>query len=244
MESCTTRAVILRQIKYSDSSVILKTYTEQSGIQSFILRGVRKKNKKTGMGVLMPMALVDLTWANSKSDLQYIKEISPAVQFHSIPFEPVKNSILIFLNEILNQILKEETANRAMFSFIFHSLEFFDKYQGPVANYHLLFLSQLTHYLGIEPRNNYDSRHCVFDPEQGLFKDKSQVAQALRQEEAARGLWIHKILKLGYTDLVDLDIPYQHRQSLNDILIRYYTFHIPGFGKLKSLEIIQMVLSE
>ncbi|PLW96149.1 MAG: DNA repair protein RecO [Marinilabiliales bacterium] len=241
MDSCATRAIILRQTKYSESSIILKAFTEHSGVQSYILRGVRKKNKKTGMAVLQPMTLVSLVpVASPKSELKHVREIHPVAPYSSIPFDVTKSSVLIFLNEILNQVLKEESADETLFTFLFHSLEFFDQYDGPVANFHLLFLLQLTKYLGIYPRNNYSATHQWFDVGQGEFtRSKADYTYA---DETGKHLSI--LLKSDFEVLGALRIPHAVRTSVNALLLSYYKYHIPGFRDLKSLEVIQMILTE
>lgn len=244
METSATRGIILRQTKYSESSVILKIYTEQSGLQSYILRGVRKKNRKTGMAVLQPMTLVYLVPSlSTKSELKYIKEIQPVSPYNTIPFDHTKSSVLIFLNEILNQVILEETENQALFSFLFHSLEFFDQYDGPVANFHLLFLLQLTRYLGIYPRDNYSTKNRWFSIEQGEFTSHKNVLESESvSEESASALSL--LLRSDYQDLSDLKVTHSIRLHLNTIIMSYYKYHNPNFRDLKSLEVIQMVISE
>ncbi len=244
MESSATRGIILRQTKYSESSIILNVYTEQWGLESYILRGVRKKNRKTGMAVLQPMTLVQLVPSPSqKSNLRFIKEIQPLSQYTSIPFDHTKSSVLMFLNEILNQVLMEESENKLLFSFLFYSMEFFDKYEGPVANFHLLFLVQLTRYLGVFPRNNYSTKKRWFDIVQGEFTEKKNAVESDDFGlEAAK--WMTLLLETGYDRLTELNMSHSIRVGLNTILISYYKYHIPGFRDLKSMEIIQMVLSE
>lgn len=243
MDSYATRAIILRQTKYSESSIILKAFTEHSGIESYILHGVRKKNKKTGMAVLQPMTLVSLvSVSSSKSELKLIREIHPVSPYSSIPFDVTKSSVLIFLNEILNQVLKVESPDETLFTYLFHSLEFFDQYDGPVANYHLLFLLQLTKYLGIYPRNNFTSTHQWFDVGQGEFTHKSAHIDDSFADET--GKYLSLLLKSDFHELEALLIPHTVRVSINALLLSYYKYHIPGFRDLKSVEVIQMILTE
>ncbi|PID93972.1 MAG: DNA repair protein RecO [Bacteroidetes bacterium] len=241
MELCTTRAIILRQIKYSESSLIIKAYTEQSGLQSYLLKGIRKRNGKTGMAVVQPMALVRLVSSSSlKSDLKMIREIYTETPYYSVPFDPIKSGVLVFLNEILNQVLLEEVSNAVLFSFLFHSLEFFDQYEDSVANFHLLFLLQLSKYLGFFPKNNYDDTHPWFDLTQGEFT--SYKSSQEQKEEVAAAL--SRLLSTGYSDLPSLWVPHPIRASLNALLLDYYQYHVPGFREVKSLEVLRMILSD
>lgn len=243
MDQHATRGLILHQVKYSDSSIILKVYTEQYGPQSYIMRGVRKKNKKTGMAILQPMTLVELVGGHSsKSALQYVKEIRIASVYKDIPFNMSKSSVLMFLNEVLYKVLKEESANMALFSFLFHSMEFFDQYEGPIANFHLLFLIHLSKYLGVHPRNNYSERDNVFDFMEGKFTHGNNENIYLLDAKSSH--WLHELLNIDLYELKNLNIPYAVRLELNNGLIDYYKLHIPGLEVIKSLEVVQSILKD
>ncbi|NCD42648.1 MAG: DNA repair protein RecO [Bacteroidia bacterium] len=244
MKPITTRGIVLRLIKYSETSVILNVYTEEAGLQSYILRGIRKKNNKTGMAVVQPMTLVELlSTVSVKSSLHPIREIRPLSVYESIPYNPVKSSVLFFLNEILCQVLMEESENRPLFSFLFYSMEFFDQYEGPLANFHLLFLLQLSRYLGIFPQNNYHPDCPYFDRIQGCFSPYKNSALTDADTEDS-GKWLSQLLQTPYDKLSTLRVPYNTRLALNAHIIAYYQYHIPGFREIKSLEVIQMVLND
>jgi len=96
-----TRGVVLHQIKYSESSIITKIYTEAFGIQSFLVRGVRKKGSKIKAGLFQTLSLVDLVvYFKEKSNIQNLKEIKSALPQTSIPFNIKKSTIAIFLKEL------------------------------------------------------------------------------------------------------------------------------------------------
>lgn len=243
MEPNATKGLILHQVKYSDSSIILTVYTELYGPQSYIMRGVRKKNKKTGMAILQPMTLVELVGVkSSKSSLQYIKEIRIAAIYKDIPFNMAKTSVLMFLNEILFKVLKEESANTALFSFLFHSMEFFDQYEGPIANFHLLFLIHLSKYLGVHPRDNYSEKNKFFDLTEGAFTIEDNDNIYLLNLKSSK--WLHELLNIDLYDLKELNIPYAIRSELNNGLITYYKLHMPGLEVIKSLEVVQSILRD
>ncbi|MGZ4057116.1 MAG: DNA repair protein RecO [Bacteroidia bacterium] len=112
-----TSGIILYTTKYSDTSLISKIYTADFGLQSYIINGVRSKKSKNKASLFQPMALVDLVVSNSgKGGLQRISEINNQHPYSDIPYNIVKSSIAIFLNEILYKTLKEEHADEEMLS--------------------------------------------------------------------------------------------------------------------------------
>lgn len=98
----TTKAIVLKSVKYSESSVIVKMYTELFGLKSFIIRGVRKKHAKISANLLQPLSLVEVVFVNKEKDQLFIpRELSSWYQFTSIPFDVVKSSQAIFINELI-----------------------------------------------------------------------------------------------------------------------------------------------
>ena len=65
-----TEAIILGYINYSETSIILKSYTKEFGSKSFIIRGIRsKKRKKITLGQIQPLTILDIEFNNSKHQL-------------------------------------------------------------------------------------------------------------------------------------------------------------------------------
>src|SRR4051812_40998701 len=109
-----TRGVAISYIRYRESSIIAKIYTELFGIQSYIVNGVRSSTSKTNrIALFQPLTLLDLVvYHKEKSDnVRRISEIKCYNPFNTLPYNVVKSSLALFVTEILGKTLKEEEAN-------------------------------------------------------------------------------------------------------------------------------------
>src|SRR5687768_783855 len=97
-----TRGIALRTTNYSDTSIIVKIYTEQFGIQSYLIKGAKRKNAPIRANSFFPLSLLELiVYKKEKRQLQILKEVRVETPFSSIPNEPAKTSLVFFLNEVL-----------------------------------------------------------------------------------------------------------------------------------------------
>ena len=123
----TTKGIVFHQIKYSETSVIAKIYTLEFGLQSYLLKGVRSKKSKISPALLQHLSLLEIV-SNHKenSDLQYVSELRSAHQYNSIPFNIVKSSITVFVNELSYKAIREEETNPHIFEFIYDDMRWLD----------------------------------------------------------------------------------------------------------------------
>ncbi len=145
-----TKGIVFHSLKYSETSVIVKIYTELFGIQSYLIKGLRSSGSKIKPGLFQPMTLLDLVvYHKEKQVLQSIKEVHLALPYQEIPFDIRKSSIALFLNELVYKTIREEEANPDLFEFIWNACLELDATQEPVNCFHLLFSVRFCHFLGI-----------------------------------------------------------------------------------------------
>jgi DNA repair protein RecO (recombination protein O) len=153
-----TRGIVFHVTEYSESSVVAKIYTELFGLQSYLINSARKKSPKIKPASLQPLSLIDLmVYHKERSGLQRLAEARTQPALKSIPFDIRKSSIVLFINEVLLKSVKEEESNRALFDFIFSSVELLDLQDEVQSDFHLVFLLQLTKYLGFYPQDNFSA---------------------------------------------------------------------------------------
>ena len=238
-----TRGIVFRQIKYSETSVIAKIYTELFGLQSYLIRGVRNKKSKIKPALLQHLSLVDIVvYHKEKKDIQHIKEIISAFRFTSIPFDIKKSAIVIFLNEILYKSIKEEEANSELFNFLFNSIQILDLKKNRVSNFHLLFLIQLTKFLGFFPKGNFSNENVTFDLQEGIFIKSETQTEYLTGMPFSK--YLFDLTNTSFEDLGSLLILPKYRNELLNTILKYYRLHLPGFGSIKSYQVLQAVFNE
>ena len=161
----TSKAIVLKAVKYAEADLIVSCYTEL-GLKSYFIKRIFKVKKgPLSPAFFAPLNQLEIT-ANYKANksLHFIKEVKLSYPYSSIFNNIIKQSIVIFLSEVLSATLKEEEENNQLFSFIETALIWLDTH-NEIANFHLLFLLNLTKYLGFYPQNNIDLPY--FDLEQG-----------------------------------------------------------------------------
>ena len=225
-----TKGIVLSSIKYAESSIICRIYTESLGLQSYIVNGVRKKKGKNTY--YQPLNILDLeVYHKEKSGLHRIKECKIDYQYQEAPFHIYKSSVLLFLAEVLGKCLKEESANADLFSFLEGSLIHFDQ-KDFNSTFHLHFLVGLSDFLGFCPEENHNN-WPFFDLIEGCFCAIAPTHQHFIQEP----------LTTTFTQLLSGQAIAHNKKDLLGVLLDYYVFHIDGFGKVQSLEVLQTVLN-
>jgi DNA repair protein RecO (recombination protein O) len=236
-----TRGIIINTIKYSDTSVIAKIYTEQFGLRSYLVRGARGNRKsKTKSSQLQHLSLLDLVvYEKENNQLQNLRETETAYQFSSIPFDVIKGTMVLFLNEVLYKSLHEEGSNPELFGFLFDSLVKFDQLEDSFQDFHLGFLMGLSKFLGFYPRNNYSENNHYFDLQEGVFVSKKPLHNNFLNTNLAAKL--NYMLKLNHLEGRIFDNTTERNQFMEKLL-EFYRLHIPGFGELKSHKVLREVL--
>ena len=237
------KGIYLHKIKYSDHSVIAKIYTSEAGMQSFIVRGVGKSSKNKKNGLLQPLTILDLvTYFNPKSNIHNIKEISLAYHFNNLQQKDfVKSSIALFMDELIYNSIREEEKNQPMFDFLQTSIQYLDLTEKGYLNFHLVFAIQFTKFLGFFPAYGQESPNGVFDLREGRFVPAEPPHPDYMSSRESK--IFKELLTKEYPGLSKFELPNQQRRSLLNHILRYYAFHLQGFGNIKSHQILETVLS-
>ncbi len=235
----TTRGIVFNQVKFGETSIIARIYTEDGGIQSFLVRGARSRHARIRSAHLQHLSLVELEFnLRGNKEIQHLKNLKIAYPFRDIPFNMKKSAIAVFLNEILYKVIREEEANPGLFAYLYNAIQFLDLHAGSIGLFHHLFLIGLSRHLGFFPRDNYSEHHTLFDLQEGEFTGSGGQAELTGGPGASRML--HELMQMNFEDLGGLQSDNALRLELLEMLLRYYRLHIPGFGHVKS----HLVLTE
>ena len=228
-----TKAIVISSIKYQEKSLIVRCYTLSDGLKSYFIQNPfsnRKSNQK--IAYFQPLTILEIEGVHkNKGTLEYFKEIKLAVPFKSINTNIFKSSIALFLSEILQNCIHEEEQDENFFNYIETALIWLDNHHE-IANFHLIFLLEITKYLGFYPDiSEINLSH--FDLSEGVFTTH-QSLNSLNENET---IIFKKLLSLKF-DHNQKNISLIERQLLLKIVLNYYNFHLQGFKMPKSLEIL------
>lgn len=237
-----TRGVVLHQLKYTDSGIVAQLYTRKFGRQSFLIKGLRNKNKGRQIVFFQPMFILDLVFYYKESrGMQIIKEYSVAYTPSDIHTNIKKTSVALFLGEVLTSVLREESPNENLFDFIEESVKYFDSSKEGFANFHIAFLASLCSFLGFEPGLRPGQNGFYFDMENGIFTLLPPAHSNYANAEIS-GI-LARIFSTSFENVKDITLTGSTRNEVLDVLVRYYSLHLPGIRKIRSLEVLKEVFS-
>lgn len=231
-------SIVLSKLKYRDYDLIVKCYTQQRGVVSYLLRGVLKSKKgktKTVYFQALSQLQIEENFKPNQS-LHSIKEVKLNYIYKSLHTNIYKSAIVLFLSEILSNVLKEEEKNEGLFNYIETALQYLDN-EEHYANFHLLFLLKLTRYLGFQPENlNID--YPYFNLESGVFEASTNGIYSISGKNLTL---LKQLLGINFDDLTTIKISAKQRQEFLNMLLYYFELHLGGFKKPKSLQVLNEV---
>jgi DNA repair protein RecO (recombination protein O) len=172
----------------------------------------------------------------------------PIIKDFSVSYSPSdiysnikKSSVAIFLGEVLTSVLREESANEGLFDFIEDSVIYFDNCKEGFANFHLAFLASLSSYLGFEPGKGTDHNNRYFDMLNGTFvpfpPDHGNYANA-----EISGI-LAAFFSSSFENVNNIILTGSLRNEVLETMVKYFSIHLPGLKKIKSLEVLKEVFS-
>ena len=216
-----TKGIVLSYIKYGETSIICKIFTETSSIQTFIINGVRKSKSKN-IALYQPLNILDLViYHKESSGIQRIKEAKLDVIYKSLHLDIKKISICYYISEFLSKILKSSEINEYQFNFIQDSLIVFDNIEYNYSNFHIQFFLKLTKYYGIDIDN--PNQLCTTGLSSKLF---SYIDKCIISNYEVK-IYSNNIL----------------RNKVLNLITEYYSNHMDINIKLKSTTVLKEIFN-
>ena len=233
-----TTAIVLHNIKYGDSKMIVDMFTRAHGRMSFVVTVPKSARSKIRKQFFQPLSMLSLEYDyRPKEQLQKIKEVTILHPYSSLPFDMDKLTVGMFISEFLYHSLYGEQSNEQMFDYISDSLQWFDSSPSPAANFHLVFMMRLSRFLGFYPNLDDYVPGCVFDLRNGCFSSLSPLhSDYLSSAEASL---MSLMMRMNYPSMHLFKFTRAQRNRLLDVIVQYYRLHIPGFPDMKSLEVLR-----
>ena len=240
MAIINTKAIVLSSLKYGDSSLIVRCFTQKEGIKTYLIRGVLKAKKgKIKAAYFQPLTQLNIEANhNNKGNLNSLKEVHVINPYKSIYSTIFKQTIVLFLSEILSSSIQEEEENTHLFSFIETSLIWLDTHDQ-ISNFHLLFMLNLSKYLGFYPDVS-DIENQYFNLVDGGFMESTLEKEVIYGGDLDQ---FKKLLGTNFDTVETVKFSKRERQQVLSIIIRYFELHLDGFRNPKSLGVLETVFS-
>lgn len=233
-----TKAIVISALRYQEKSLIVKCFTQSDGLKSYFVPSAysgKKTNQK--IAYFQPLTILEIE-ANhkNKGTLEHFKEIKLATAFSTINTDVFKSTIVIFISEMLHHSIHEEEKNQDLFMFLETALLWLDTHDE-TANFHLILLLEITKFLGFYPDSS-ETAFNFFEMNEGIFSP-FQGTSCLNEHET---FLFKKLIQLKFDSNQKVFAGIE-RQMLLKILLDYYSIHLDGFKKPKSLEVLKEVFS-
>ncbi len=232
-----TEGIVIHTLPYSDTSIIAKIFTADFGLLSFMVKGTRGKKSSNKAVLFQPLSLLALDiYHQANKNLQTIKESK--LIFHPIGIygNIHKTSVVLFIAEVLQKILKEDYHNHMLFDLIKQKVKKLnDEPFDP--DFHLQFLLDMSNELGFVPYNNYSATENIFSIQEGKFVANNMDHNGVLYMSSTDSHHLHQMLSSVPMQLSRMD-----RRSLLTELLKYFQFHNPGMSSIKSTSVLQEVL--
>lgn len=239
----STKGIVLRTVKYGDTSIVVAVYTELFGVQSYLVNGVRTERKSASKAnIYQPTTLLDLVvYHTPNKNLQRIKEARVNFIYHDLQRHIVKNTIAIYIAELITKTIYEPEANPELFEFFEQSFLYIDQHkESELANFPIRFTLELARHLGFGIHNQYSEELNVLDLQHGQFCSKVDVT-SFHFLEGEMANYISSIL---FENEIETHVLNQSkRKELLAVCIQYLRLHIPHLSELRSVDVLHEVLS-
>jgi DNA repair protein RecO (recombination protein O) len=238
-----TKAIVLHCLPYSDNANVVHLYTEEFGRLSYMAHLSKSRQSSLKRAFFQPLSLVEIQADHRGSrQLQLIKDVRCLHPFIGIPFDVEKNTISLFLAEVLYRSLRDTEKNPALFEFLNQSIQLLDLCEKGLANFHLVFLIKLTRYIGFYPNLEGRQPGWYFDLSGGVFVPSCPTHNAwLNPTEAAL---FARLMQINFENMGVFKFEHHQRVEILRQMLNYYRMHLTEFPTIKSLEVLEEVFAD
>ncbi len=238
-----TKGIVLRTVKYGETSLVVTIFTELFGVQTYMVNGVRSSKSSSKANLFQPAAILDLlVYHSDQKSIHRIREFSWSVLYQQVLSDVIKNCIALYMCELLYKCLKQPEQNTALFYFCEDVLLHLDSADKAVtANMPLYFALHLPHFLGLKINDDFDEEQPILDLQEGSFVTEQPTHPDFIMGESAR-LTSQLLKVMQPPELSQFHLHHDVRRKLLQYYHNYYRLHIPDFGELRTLTVLQDVL--
>jgi DNA repair protein RecO (recombination protein O) len=233
----TTPAIVISTLKYGEADLIARIYSRDLGLQSYMLKGIRKSKKaRLRTSMFQPLTQVEIeTQHKNKGTLEYLKNLTITYPYATLHQDILKSSVALFFSEVLTQLLKEQQGDEQLFDYLIHVFRYLDQIDH-VANHSLKILLDLTSFMGFQP--DIDTTGSYFNLLNGNFDDDGLQPHHSTDVEA---MYLKQFIGTDFDKLNQIKMNRNERSTLLNLVIDYFQIHLHAFKKPNSLSILKQL---
>lgn len=224
-----TKGLVISFLKYRETSIIVRIFTRELGLKTYIVNGVRSKGAKSKMAFYQPLTLLDLiVYDKEGASLNRISEVKLSKAYERIPFDFQRSSIAMFMGEVLGKSIYEDYQNEGFYDFLEYCLGLLDKEAVILVHFPLVFLWESSKYLGFAP----DDAISFFDEltneayQADQIKEEMEYLDVLIEDSFACTKKVHAL----------------YRKKLLDHFLKFYSKHLESPYEWKSIKVLRQLL--
>jgi DNA repair protein RecO (recombination protein O) len=223
-----TKGIVFNHIKFRESSIIARIYTDQFGLKNYIFNSVRTSKPRIPISYFQPLTMLDMIVYNKNhADINRVAEIKCRYSYLSVHYDVLKSTVALFITELLYKTLREEEANPELFRFLEESFMYYDMAEEGFVNFHLQFLFKYARYHGIEPIQIADMVHEI---------ESNNFLVSIPRKDFEK---IDQLIESPYTSGINLSNDL--RRKLLSMIILFYQIHFDHLKDLKSFKVLMEV---
>ena len=236
----TVKGLVIRSLKYGESSLIFDLYTQEYGYASFIVGGVRKPKARMPASLFQLMNWIEVVaYVKDPSQLSRVKETRLVLNYKQIPFDVQKRGVGMFITEIVQKTIKEKEANEQLYQFLWKTFLYLDESDASISNVHIVFLLHLSGYLGFLPHSSSDPSTSFFNLLTGSFEQVRHPIYSLDQDTSNL---LAQCLEKDVENAHTLRLARAQRKDLVQSLITFYKLHLERMPDIQTHQILAQVL--
>lgn len=225
-----TKGIVLSYIKYSESSIIVRIFTRDFGLKSYIINGARSKSAKSKMAFYQPLTLLDLViYDKEGGNLNRISEAKLMMPFQLVPFDFLRSGIAMFMAEVMGKSVFEGYQNEEFFDFLESTIRLLDEKETTLVHFPLVFLWESSKYLGFAPEDS-----------ESFFMELKQYPQGPDVMEEEKD-YLKSIISQSF--LCSDTSPSKIRRNMLDHFLLFYGNHLDLAYDWKSVKVLRQMMS-
>ncbi len=235
-----TNAIVISVLKYAEADLIVKCFTQKSGLKTYMLRGILKSRKgKFKTSLFQPLTQLELVAKHKdKGSLEYLQDAKILTHYQSLHTNGVKSAMVMFISEMLKNTIQEEEENEELYHYLENTFNWLDSHSD-IANFHLLFLLKLTRYLGFYPEDS-EKDLIYFNLLDGVFQHSKTNSYCIKGDLLDN---LKLLLGTNFETINHVKLTKSNRADLLELLLNYYQLHIESFKKPKSLTVLHEIFN-